>query len=935
MKNFAMFGFCMIPNSMPTGKKAEAQVPRGTKSAFVSTLKTSTLPFKWNCRRSRRLLCTIYPGNQADSMSAEASSGTSGVAETVQDKKLKFPLVNRPLPVLQILENFRESYIIPNGQEHSDHVVHPYVSFATQCCGIGKTTLGEQFRQLLLLYRDYFVNKIGWLPGVRSGSNVGELAMEALINETLYVSLDLRRCPRGKCFEETLEKWIIKEVACQYPNCSELLSKNSCGGWLENIFHATNKRYLFLFIDENGVLKDDKLRSFADLWEIDKLTGRPNPLRCFFKSLDYFVSQRFVICLVAGIPKCIVEPDDLYALVPMFVELIDLDPFSKKDIESFVRGTTYGNISILKFLFPSNCEGINWFFEMIHDYTAGIPAHVVHVVRELTNLCTESKEFSNLSRDEMKERMERILADPSLIVTPVDMTPRGVTKFCALLLASVWELPILETETFNKDSTLFPDPIYVLDSARRFGFYRVNFAGEELDIPDGPIVTSHRIFKLIFPKIVLRYIGEEYWKYPCFRFIWNLFASINNRYSNCSGRSRFEIVFCLILYVRLSCCKRMGELSIFRRTLAENISMRSVECNSISNMELEVKNVPAFCTAAGDSVDNADLSNAWKLFYEHYLSRDGIYLREEENSYGPGVLIRISDVMQSSSITCEGEPSSEQISNPLQKQKTYLIGISMKCYDDSSCTISHDIIKEEVASFLSPVSSQLDLEEGNVTVIQLIVSNRYTADVRSRLKNNQSWILDSGVHYEDGNGQLTNLSLSSQSFVGSHREWLTIPSRCQLVICSPQSLTEFLGGTPDNKLERLFCNSRAWWEHFKLLWTLLENSLQESLKILSSEKSKQDAGAVAQGKSKKMKAVSSSVGSVRQVKFDWMEFLKTYCNLTESEARECSDMLKVMIEEDMMGVDTAVLERLGIEDPAIRLRVVAGIRSYLRNKPHM
>jgi len=133
-----------------------------------------------------------------------------------------------------------------------------------------------------------------------------------------------------------------------------------------------------------------------------------------------------------------------------------------------------------------------------------------------------------------------------------------------------------------------------------------------------------------------------------------------------------------------------------------------------------------------------------------------------------------------------------------------------------------------------------------------------------------------------------------------------------------------------------------------LLWTLLDNSLLESLKILSSEKSKQDAGAVTQAnkhstiessvvqaKSKNMKAVSSSVDSVRQGKFDWMEFLKTYCNLTKFEARECSDMLKVMIEEDLMGVETAVLERLGIEDPAIRLRVVAGIRSYIRNKPHM
>jgi len=137
---------------------------------------------------------------------------------------------------------------------------------------------------------------------------------------------------------------------------------------------------------------------------------------------------------------------------------------------------------------------------------------------------------------------------------------------------------------------------------------------------------------------------------------------------------------------------------------------------------------------------------------------------------------------------------------------------------------------------------------------------------------------------------------------------------------------EFLGSTPNSKLKRLFCNNRAWWEHFKLLWILFDNSL--SLKILSLEISKQDAGAVTQAHGhstiessvmqakKNMKAVSSSVGAVRQGEFDWMELLKIYCNLTEFEARECSDMLKVIIEEDLMGVDTAVLERLGNRGPS-------------------
>jgi len=390
----------------------------------------------------------------------------------------------------------------------------------------------------------------------------------------------------------------------------------------------------------------------------------------------------------------------------------------------------------------------------------------------------------------------------------------------------------------------------------------------------------------------------------------------------------------------------MGELSIFGNSLVENVSMQPGECSSSSNMELVVKNVPA----VENCVDDTHAGNAWKLFYEQYLSRDGIYLPEQENSYGSDVLIRITDFMQNSSITYEGDPSSKQVfletvSNSLQKQKTYLIGISLKCYDDSCCAVSHEIIKEEVAKFLYPVSSQLDLEENNVTVIQLIVSDIYTPEICSYLTDNQSWILDSGVYYEDGNEQLTNRSFSSQSFVGSHREWLTIPSGCQLVICSPQSLTEILGGTPDNELERLFCNSRAWWEHFRLLWILLDSSLLEPLKILSSEKSKQVAGAVTQAhehstidanvvqaKSKNMEAVSSSVGSVRQGEFDWMEFLKTYCDLTESEASECLYALKRFSESEMEVISTSMLKELGIDDPLKRAKIVTGMASYASKK---
>jgi len=74
------------------------------------------------------------------------------------------------------------------------------------------------------------------------------------------------------------------------------------------------------------------------------------------------------------------------------------------------------------------------------------------------------------------------------------------------------------------------------------------------------------------------------------------------------------------------------------------------------------------------------------------------------------------------------------------------------------------------------------------------------------------------------------------------------------------------------------------------------------------------------------------VVSVRQGEFDWIEFLKTYCDLTESEARVCSDVLKVMNESDLEGMDSNVVRKLGIEDTTLRAKVVSGIRFYVRNK---
>eukprot|EP00871_Galdieria_phlegrea_P001516 jgi/Galph1/2365/GphlegSOOS_G1083.1 len=70
-----------------------------------------------------------------------------------------------------------------------------------------------------------------------------------------------------------------------------------------------------------------------------------------------------------------------------------------------------------------------------------------------------------------------------------------------------------------------------------------------------------------------------------------------------------------------------------------------------------------------------------------------------------------------------------------------------------------------------------------------------------------NWILNSGVYYENGNGQFfANLYHLPSGFAN---EWLRIPSRCQLVVCLTTSLQSFLGPEAYSQLEHVFRNEDA------------------------------------------------------------------------------------------------------------------------------
>eukprot|EP00871_Galdieria_phlegrea_P000111 jgi/Galph1/10/GphlegSOOS_G66.1 len=135
----------------------------------------------------------------------------------------------------------------------------------------------------------------------------------------------------------------------------------------------------------------------------------------------------------------------------------------------------------------------------------------------------------------------------------------------------------------------------------------------------------------------------------------------------------------------------------------------------------------------------------------------------------------------------------------------YLIGISLKCYHLAGQGIGLSHIKNETEKFLIPVAQQLDLEANNMAVIQVIVSTKYTKEVTRQFIDHQNWILNSGT-YENDNGHICLQSLPSPPACDSSNEWLSIPQRCQLVVCSTTGLQSFLGTEAYSQLEQVFKN---------------------------------------------------------------------------------------------------------------------------------
>ncbi|GJQ10304.1 hypothetical protein GpartN1_g5160.t1 [Galdieria partita] len=867
-------------------------------------------------------------------------------------KCVKHPLVNRESALLQVIEAFQASYVWD--EQGFSGVQRPHVSIAPQMYGSGKSTFGQNFQTFVSMNKQFllhYLDKVG-LPGIAKGDNIGKRSLDALLNETLYVVLNLLDVPRGRCFEDTLFEWISREALSQFPNSADLLSQVlSCIGspeeWFQKLLQVTKKRYLYLFIDEIEALEGDKFAMFKDL-TVTRGTSRVHNVYCaFFRVLSKMLLEPFVICIVAGRSDCIISREEDAMPSRITLNFLRLDPFSEATIKYFIQNVTCHNEPIQKVLFPSHPEGHDWFFKQVYDYTGGVPYHVVHALNELGNKCERWNSFRDLSEDEMKVKMERIAPNFSLVVTLSRMTPKSMIVFSSMLLASIFEFRIPKREILFGGLGSYPE--YVLEIANHFGFYYVSCSRSEQDEASRiPVEDSDETyFKLVFPKIVLKHIQSRYWNIPPIRFVCSLFSSISRLDSlSISRGSKFEIIFTLILYVRWCFCSKLGELSIFRHSFIEHISIESTKTIGSSKVDPIPNYVPAFSSAvSGIHSANEETYHvtAWKPFFEKYLSKDGIFVPIRQNSNGPDVLIRVTDMKDNSFLAIQGESSSEQtpMETETTKKRVYLIGIALKCFQLSSSGVGRSMIKAEVAKFLHPVASQLELMQNNLRAIQLIVSDKYTEEVSRQFRNNQNWILNSGVYYEDNNNNIVYSCINSEIQPQNIRqEWLCIPPHCQVVVCSTTSLRTFLGCKTSQDLERVFGDNAGWLEQLKPLYDLLSDSFVDLLRRIPFEESVRNSGMMERRNTHprmdmnvmQVRGEENVASSSMSSSFDWKTFLREYCGFAEAPVIEYySRQLNLFTPKSFPYLNDTRLSRYGIADQDIPL-IIDGIHEFLEKQ---
>eukprot|EP00871_Galdieria_phlegrea_P003172 jgi/Galph1/3856/GphlegSOOS_G2544.1 len=217
------------------------------------------------------------------------------------------PLVNREEAVVQVLTAFSESFEKDPSETLKAAGARPVVSFAGHMYGSGKTVFGQHFAEFLAINKEFVKQEMGrkLLPGSRTL----EEGLNALCDETIYVCLDLYSFPKTgerfeyACMNALSSNLVDKELAVEVVR----LIPKGLTKWLPKLLQVTKKKYLFVFIDEIGLLGEPKRFQFKDLQSPSSNESPSAVYRMFFGLLSPLARVNRVLCVVAGRSDAIVR----------------------------------------------------------------------------------------------------------------------------------------------------------------------------------------------------------------------------------------------------------------------------------------------------------------------------------------------------------------------------------------------------------------------------------------------------------------------------------------------------------------------------------------------------------------------------------------------------------------------------------------------------
>eukprot|EP00871_Galdieria_phlegrea_P002462 jgi/Galph1/3216/GphlegSOOS_G1864.1 len=779
--------------------------------------------------------------------------------------------------------------------------------------GAGKTTFGKRFHNFLVMNKEYIwqARSKQRLPGCATP----EESLDALYNKTLFVYLSLKEFPqKGTDFAYSFAERICKAALSEFPNSQGLLSEvlplipQGPSEWLRKLM-----RDYF---------------QFSDLRSPSSNEDSSNVYPTFFRILSNLFPA--------------VQEDAMPSRIDL--RFLRLDPFSSDIVKDIVQQSRYGKETLREIIFPKTPQGIDWLSEIVWDYTGGVPIYVHYVLSELAKMFVSNPQWQDLSKEELREMVETIEPRPALFVSPPNMGPKTVAVFSSMLLASVLEIPLRPEETYFRGMNLGLYSTYALDIANSFGFY--------YSYGENP-----NTFKLVYPKIVLKYLEKYCGDIPMFRFISHLFASLSLYDSAVSRGMIFETLIAMALYLRLCFCQALGDISIFQKTLVEDCMIKNTYTNTIEeDPSLFLPPPPQYVGSFSASVSEGRSStgrtfnpNAWKEFFDAYLSQqDGIFIPSTQNSNGPDLMLRVSKQSASGTniqvLTDDDTDSMEEVNISRNKSTTYLIGISLKCYGTTGRRVGLPLIKEETEKFLIPVAQQLDLASDDIFAIQLIISTNYTSQVSKQFRDNQNWVLDSGIYNENANKEISFRSFSSSPPDSATKEWLTIPNRCQLVVCSTSNLKAFLGSVAYDKLQDIFSKVAShqrdtqWEIGLRLLsstlsvWsqTMFRDNYAENKSSTTEEERNVIATTDAMQVEYRRKAQSAAASSSMDSSFDLRSFLLRKVGLEENRVNEYISKLPPLPVSSLKYASFQDLIEIGLKEEDV-VKIMFALRKVSTN----